>query len=432
MVIAVREARLFLLPVICAAACESASPETERSADMQVSRVEAADAFSAPDHATVAVDDIRDDADHGFSARDSAGIVIAITAGTSARASLAWHVDSVHSLEIGLPDDPMDRYQFFQIRGISARGDHIVVVDGGSRELRLYDRAGLFVSAHGGQGNGPGEFQMPLLVQSFWADSILVYDGRLRRMRLYSSDGRESRDVRAELRQGGPLGVVENHVLTFTGSLLVGETPGHHYLPGSFAWSDLTASGRDTIRFPEYQRAFRHGDGRVYVGMDIPFVTRPSACVGPAGFFITDGVNPEIHQYDTAGHLHRIIRIDEPERRVTRDEFLVAASAYAGESEALRGGYEVMPLPTTRPAFQGMLVDELGWLWVELYHLVAEPYRKWMVFDTTGRALGTVDLPPELEVHHIARTFVLGRWRTEDRVEYVRKHSLTRQPTFEQ
>lgn len=49
---------------------------------------------------------------------------------------------------------------------------------------------------------------------------------------------------------------------------------------------------------------------------------------------------------------------------------------------------------------------------------------RWLVFGPDGEGLGGVDIPPDLEVWQIGRDFVLGVWRDELEVEFVRRHAL--------
>lgn len=85
-----------------------------------------------------------------------------------------------------------------------------------------------------------------------------------------------------------------------------------------------------------------------------------------------------------------------------------------------------MPLPEAFPAFEGVLADALGFLWVEDYRLPGEPSPAWTVFDPEGRVLGLVELPPALTVFEIGEDYVLGRVSDELGIEYVRLWPLDR------
>jgi hypothetical protein len=75
----------------------------------------------------------------------------------------------------------------------------VAVVNSGSYQLRIYDASGRFVTAAGRQGMGPGEWRRPVAVILVHPDTLLVYDGMLRRELLFDTTGAflRSDDVRA-------------------------------------------------------------------------------------------------------------------------------------------------------------------------------------------------------------------------------------------
>ncbi len=83
-----------------------------------------------------------------------------------------------------------------------------------------------------------------------------------------------------------------------------------------------------------------------------------------------------------------------------------------------------MPFPETMPAHAGILVDEAGNLWVGEYRRPGDDQPRWNVFDPEGHWLGTVDTPPRFAIDQIGDDFVLGRYRDELDVEYVRLYKL--------
>ena len=49
---------------------------------------------------------------------------------------------------------------------------------------------------------------------------------------------------------------------------------------------------------------------------------------------------------------------------------------------------------------------------------------RWLVFGPNGEGLGSVDMPPGLDVWQIGQGFVLGVWQDEFGVDYVRRHAV--------
>lgn len=149
------------------------------------------------------------------------------------------------------------------------------------------------------------------------------------------------------------------------------------------------------------------------------------------GALITDGRSYEIRAYDTQGRLSRIYRIDQPDQPVTEEMVdakieLEAAAREKRSREYIEMVYDEVPMPDTLPAFESLQVDELGWVWAELYRWRPEEARTWMVFDTAGRAPGIIRTPAHLEIGTIGRDYILGVWRDELDVEYVHRYSLQR------
>lgn len=202
---------------------------------------------------------------------------------------------------------------------------------------------------------------------------------------------------------------------------------GYQRLSAVYSWTDLRTGQHDTIAILDDLASFRPPQGVGYMGAAFPYMVVPSAHVGPTGFLITSGEGPEIREYDLTGKLRRLIRLDDPAQPVTRADYDRLASRMAGEVERMKQAYAHAPVPSRRPAFQRLIVDDDGWLWVKTYRtpLDAGP-DLWLVFDLDRRCVRAVDMPAELDVQHIGRDFILAEWRDADRVEYVRMHRLDR------
>ncbi|MDE2761863.1 MAG: hypothetical protein OXK74_03610 [Gemmatimonadota bacterium] len=171
---------------------------------------------------------------------------------------------------------------------------------------------------------------------------------------------------------------------------------------------------------------------------DTPFDILPDAVLGWDGFFLTLGEDegPEILEYDTSGRLRRVLRLAEPalapsfediEKLVEfkLDPYDMADTTRKRITDSRKRRYGKMPLPKILPVFSRLLVDDVGWLWAELYRYdVRQPVR-WLVFGPGGEGLGSVDMPPDLYVWQIGHDFVLGVWQDENEVEYVRRYALT-------
>jgi hypothetical protein len=371
--------------------------------------------------------------------RDSAGIAIIETLGAAARAPIGWRVDEVPDLQLGSVDGggpqqfhwiggTIGRWTGRYAGGISGLPDgRIVVVDGSSGELRFFHSEGRFLSRVGGVGSGPGEFREPMLLPYVSSDSLLIQDRR--RVTMYSSDGRGHRIVpREELLAvtGGINGVSLSGVLTMTAATPV-LGPVRQTISYVFRWTERE-SGRAEIvaEFDKLLYALPP-----YYGLDVPFTAPPSAAIGTHGFFVTGGNAPEVREFDSSGRLIRIFRVAESPRPVKPEELDAVIDYWINffkdvPAAQTRGVFSQMDIPDRWPAFQFVRVDREGWIWIELFRPPQDNTQRWMIFDPSGVARGTLEVPTGLEVHDIGRNYVLGRWLDADRVEYVRRYRLDR------
>jgi hypothetical protein len=77
-------------------------------------------------------------------------------------------------------------YLLDDIRGVTELYDGtILIVDNGSKELRVFGADGVFRRSEGGPGRGPGEFVSVRLVRTPHTDSILVFDRTLKRFTIF-------------------------------------------------------------------------------------------------------------------------------------------------------------------------------------------------------------------------------------------------------
>ena len=376
-----------------------------------------------------------------FLERDSAGVVVATTLGTRARSPTGWVLDTVPEYQVGEVDGE-EPYLFSTIGGARQLADgRVAVLDISTCQLRFFGADGIFLGHIGGKGEGPGEFgRRCVLVPSHDPDSLFGWDGS--RLSVFDDWGRFSRRHLLTW-PGGQVG----HVVGVADGLAVvsrsisrplrGDRSRHARLvdyamlepgTGKMAWEKIGLPGQRVYTVPLEITAI----------VPMPFDIRPSAAVARDGLYITLGENqgPEIRQYGADGHLTRVIRLAEPLGAPTREdirslvEFEFAPYEMADTMRARvhryrRNRYAELPLPEIIPVFSRLLVDDEDWLWAELYRYEVDAPVRWLVFDPKGEGVGSVDLPPDLDVRQIGRDFVLGVWEDELGVDYLRRHALT-------
>ena len=84
-----------------------------------------------------------------------------------------------------------------------------------------------------------------------------------------------------------------------------------------------------------------------------------------------------------------------------------------------------IPFPELVPAFDQVLMDLDGHLWMREYQLNENPLRV-LVFGNAGRWLGTVQLPEGGQITDVGSDYVLGVWTDALGIETVRMYGLAK------
>jgi hypothetical protein len=364
---------------------------------------------------------------------DSLGIRMVESPSEVLETALPWVVGTEPDLQLGHVEG--DRPFLFQdIGGIATLPDGgILVVDGGSHELRWFDASGEHIRTTGGPGQGPGQFFMPRLVPQFQADSLLIFNRVQRTFTWVAMDGSAERRFRGpegNLLAGGPLAASGSKVLVgsvvsaSTACPVLNEPCG---IPHIVHWTDVTDATADTLAVYSARSALVGEPGTPPVLFMGPFEQMGLAAVGSHGPVVEGDPEFELRQFDSEGRLVAIFRVDAG-TRVTPLEALDRHVQQSSDPAEMRRIYLLMGLPEVLPAFQALRVDDLGWYWAQMFKWSGEKseWSEWLVLDPEGQARGIVELPSDLEVHAIGETYIIGRWIDDLRVEYVRRYALDR------
>jgi len=376
--------------------------------------------------------------DSSFSLEDSAGITIAHSlerrlpktslARTISDSDLRWATDGSSA-----PGGP-----FFRIQGLRQLPDgRVAVVDAGSRELHFLDPNGEFLFSLGRRGQGPGEFENPSLVPSLASDSSFIWDSRFRRFQVFANDGStrqvstpSSWPLGAGVRP--PLGLVAGDALVRVTRVFTPEysaTPGVKTNPVAFWLIDLLADsvvhlGEFSIQEEFIQRPI----GRPPQGTAVPFSPIPCATVAKNSVLVSDGLHPEIHEFDLDGRLVRILRIHRDPVRVTPDllDSLLHARYTPEAIPYVKRAFDAMPIPEVVPSFDRLIGDLVGWIWARAFHWDPAVPKEWIGFDDTGQIRTILRVPANLVVGWFDHRHLVGVWTDSLGVESVRQYTLPR------
>ena len=99
------------------------------------------------------------------------------------------------------------------------------------------------------------------------------------------------------------------------------------------------------------------------------------------------------------------------------------------EPGRLQRQFESTPFPDALPSFSQLRTDALGNLWAEAYPSsdMGNDSRDHLVIDSTGVFLGTVTMPKGLWVTQIGADYVLGIWKDENEVDFIRLYELRKE-----
>ena len=362
---------------------------------------------------------------------DSAGVEIVEALRPLWGDSSLWRIDPEPMFD--LSPGTGEKHEFDQVVGMSRLSSGLLVVaDMGWNEIRLYSPEGGFVASVGREGEGPGEFSGGIQeMHRVAGDSLWVIDW----------DGRVS---------------VFAPDLALARTFSLGTTAGaiHDLGDGSMA-AELSVPGRrgdevGPVRTPTALWRFDTGGARLdsigttagnedYMVMTSrgnvaslgPLFPKKTQVATHTGMiFVGDADAMEVEERAPTGDLVRILRIpDYP--------LGLSAAVLEAERDALlsrrssslwRQVAENTPASGTRPAYDEIIVDPSGALWLRRYRgrsEAAQP-RRWLVLGMDGTWLGTLEMPDRFQLLEIQPDALLGVWRDELNVSHPRVLKLDR------
>ena len=129
---------------------------------------------------------------------DSAGIPITTALAPVWGPGDEWTISEEPLVQIGAVDGAAEYLLGSVSRAVRLSDGDIVLGDWSNNVLRRYDREGVFVWEASRQGEGPGEHLRLLWVGALASDSIVTWDGVLRRVQIFGPDGVVGRTFRVE------------------------------------------------------------------------------------------------------------------------------------------------------------------------------------------------------------------------------------------
>ncbi len=300
----------------------------------------------------------------------------------------------------------------------------IVIGDGGSRELRVFDASGTFERAIGGPGEGPGEFGFPGNIFPR-GDTLRVWDPRLRRLTDFDArDGRflQLRSIGADVLNANMVTLLEDGYVVLQSPQFVIPDTGFELNYSEYVGIHPDGETRDTLPRQPHARMGRIAEGRMVGGPTFGF--RASAAGDETGYWVGIGNEPEVRRFDASG-LRRIIRWPDHERDVGPGDLEAyiedeVAQLPAEARAEQRRTVHAIEVADRFPVFREMHGATDGAVWVKRFQRPGDDGpEEWEVFDSDGVRAAVVELPRGIRLLEVTRESVLAVLRDELDVERV-------------
>jgi hypothetical protein len=269
---------------------------------------------------------------------------------------------------------------------VDTRG-RLYVPDTKDRSIRVFDHSGRLLQTIGRAGRGPGEFQAPTAVGVLPDGRVVASDPFLARLNVYSADGRS-------IATWPLLGLYPE---ASSGNLIVDS--------GGTVWARLQRAAPPGAPVPRISLFVRLREGRVVDSVPdltvpdgtwltarngdrlrrdlVPFRPRSFAAISPLGYWVTgENSSYTLHRPERIGSARangrdKVLRIIGPETapvQVLPHESRDYRHNIEERMRQLEPGWRwVGPgIPTTKPAYKQIWVDQDGRLWVQVHTLATE------------------------------------------------------------
>jgi hypothetical protein len=371
-------------------------------------------------------------------------VCIALLPGSSPNAQnllREWKLSATPLVAIG--GEGAAKTEFFRISTAWRLGNgSIAVVDGTSKEIRVFDARGGFLYSYGRQGGGPGEFQS-IRWSTHFGDTAVVYDGSLRRITTILLDGTPRLIAELPVRGG------EDRSFDVVGRLNDGR-----WLVHSLAAPDLRlplgvqrvrgsagllgASAAGTVDWLAEESdlsvfVFNPEGSRTQVSVQV--TAFPSwfamTTIGPT-LWLGNSAADTLVRIDAVSGARKSIRLPDPPAGITARVIEAARAREVADARTqnarnvIAAKYLARHLPKHLPAFRDLIPGHGDELWVQRY--VDDPSAPGQYVVVAGNGLPTarVTVAPSFRVTDVGRDYVVGIRRDLEGLESVQMYALSR------
>jgi hypothetical protein len=354
-----------------------------------------------------------------------------------------WRIAPAPALT--LADNGTPATEFHRIAGAwRLPNGNVVVANGGTMELRVFDSRGSLVETVGRRGGGPGEFEA-MRVIDIVADTAIIYDRTARRattihfgvkgrvvstVTMTAAGAGSGFDVTGRLSDGRWVATIS------MGTPLGWDAPkGVHRVKGVVGFVARAGDGTtQPVAELESMASITH----------MPGADKSKWRTGPAAFspwyrgevsagvlWIGETGSDSLQRIDARGTRRKVTL---PLAAAPLTPQLIASAKEAELKTELRFGatgftefkYSAENLPARLPFYSSLTPGADGEIWVREYSADAAAPARFVILDAQGRAIARVATPAGFRGTHVGRDFIVGITTDADGVEGVKVLRLER------
>jgi hypothetical protein len=350
-------------------------------------------------------------------------------------------------LSLGTAGGSDSSQHFTRIVGATRFSDgRVAIASSGNSEIRFFDSTGAYLMSAGRRGRGPGEFSELGYMRRFRGDSLVTYDQSRNVVMVFDGQGKfvstarvtASQEISAELRGAFTDGTLLAIWQIEGRSTEKAESP-------RMSRGRVAALSRNGTNAAEFGRMAILRQGLIF-GRDsrygeTPVIDTLFGAVAPIvlaaysnGFVYADALRFEIFIHNAEGKVARVIRVAAPPDTIPssekRDAETVRMSEFGPDGRRdMRIKPGAVVWPETYPAFQSIIVDEVGNLWVRRYPRPgAGVSASWVVIDSAGTLVGQVKVPVVSSLLEIGERHMIGRVLDTLGVESIKVYRIIKRP----
>jgi len=306
-------------------------------------------------------------------------------------------------LSIGGPD-AQGEYAIGQIMDVVVdEVGAVYVLDYKNSHIKVFDQAGEFVRTIGRKGQGPGEFEIPVMMSLVRTHGELAVQQVTRRMSFFKTDGTFLRyllfkDLRAIL------GLCDSKGQIYISEGRPGDEGSRYFIKKLAADGTVMATLGDSPA----PRADKYN----------PFM--------PVGKFKIDSNDDFVYGYPETYEI-QFFRASDAKvfKKILCDYEPVAVTAEerAEQETAAKGRGIVLDFSKFHPAYRGFFLSDIGHLFVETFEKTKDGKVIHDIFDPEGRFIGRMLLRPY--GISILKDKYYAREEDEDGYQYVKRYAVT-------